>query len=120
MRSSCSVTSRGLRAAGSRRRTWCAIRSCNASSMLTTIATRATATAADRAMPTATDGWIDALIEIGRALARERDRDRLLALILEKSRYVTTADAGSIYVVEGEPGASGYRLRFKMSQNDSM
>jgi HD-GYP domain-containing protein (c-di-GMP phosphodiesterase class II) len=61
------------------------------------------------------------LVEIARAITRERDIDRLLGLILEKSRYVTGADAGSIYVVEGEPtDPGGQRLQFKLSQNDSM
>jgi len=61
------------------------------------------------------------LVEIARAITRERDIDRLLDLILEKSRYVTGADAGSIYVVEGETGdEGGQRLQFKLSQNDSM
>ncbi len=61
------------------------------------------------------------LVEIARAISRERDIERLLGLILEKSRYVTGADAGSIYVIEGEPGdPGGRRLLFKLSQNDSM
>ncbi len=58
------------------------------------------------------------LVEIARAITQERDIERLLDLILEKSRFITGADAGSIYVVErdavGEP-----RLRFKLSQNES-
>ncbi|MFI5308817.1 MAG: HD-GYP domain-containing protein, partial [Polyangiales bacterium] len=61
------------------------------------------------------------LVEIARAITRERDIDRLLGLILEKSRYVTGADAGSIYVVDGERSdPNGQRLQFKLSQNDSM
>jgi HD-GYP domain-containing protein (c-di-GMP phosphodiesterase class II) len=61
------------------------------------------------------------LVEIARAITRERDIECLLGLILEKSRYVTGADAGSIYVLEGERGdAVGQRLQFKLSQNDSM
>lgn len=61
------------------------------------------------------------LVEIARAITRERDIDRLLGLILEKSRYITGADAGSIYVVEGDPGSQeGQRLGFKLSQNDSI
>jgi HD-GYP domain-containing protein (c-di-GMP phosphodiesterase class II) len=59
------------------------------------------------------------LIECARAIETERDIDKLLGLILEKSRFITGADAGSIYVVEGNP--SGERqLRFKLSQNDSV
>src|SRR5688572_12508050 len=61
------------------------------------------------------------LIEIARALTTEREIDRLLGLILEKSRFVTGADAGSQYVVEGEEREISRRtLRFKLSQNDSV
>ena len=74
------------------------------------------------------------LIDIARAMTTERDVDKLLGVILEKSRFVTGADAGSIYVVEqeGEGRAretesgplsavqSGPMLRFKLSQNDSV
>ena len=61
------------------------------------------------------------LSEIARALTTERDIDRLLGLILEKSRMVTGADAGSLYVVEGiESGQEERRLHFKLSQNDSV
>jgi len=56
------------------------------------------------------------LVEIARALTQERNIDRLLDLILEKSRFITGADAGSIYVVEPQDGG---RLRFKLSQNES-
>ncbi|MCC7537765.1 MAG: GAF domain-containing protein [Deltaproteobacteria bacterium] len=60
------------------------------------------------------------LIEIARAITRERDLDRLLGLILEKSRFITGSDAGSIYVVEGPLGdVSRQRLQFKLSQNES-
>lgn len=61
------------------------------------------------------------IVEIARALAQERDITRLLGLILEKCRLVTAADAGSIYVVEGNQRELGQRaLRFKLSQNDSV
>jgi len=72
------------------------------------------------------------LINIARAMTTERDVNKLLGVILEKSRFVTGADAGSIYVVE-EAGASpestdsgpaslvrGPLLRFKLSQNESV
>ena len=60
------------------------------------------------------------LVEIARALSQERDIERLLGLILEKSRFITGADAGSIYVLEGqESDATKRHLRFKLSQNDS-
>jgi HD-GYP domain-containing protein (c-di-GMP phosphodiesterase class II) len=61
------------------------------------------------------------LIEISRALSQERDIDRLLNLILEKSRFITGADAGSFYLLESTtPGSREKRLRFKLSQNDSV
>lgn len=61
------------------------------------------------------------LIEIARALTTEREIAKLLHLILEKSRFVTGADAGSMYVVEGsDPDPSRRELRFKTSQNDSV
>ncbi len=58
------------------------------------------------------------LIECARAIETERDIEKLLGVILEKSRFITGADAGSIYVVETD--AAGQRqLKFKLSQNDS-
>jgi HD-GYP domain-containing protein (c-di-GMP phosphodiesterase class II) len=75
------------------------------------------------------------LIEIARAMTTERDVNTLLEIILQKSRFVTGADAGSIYVVE-EPDVvlperrddeapvsmlgRVPKLRFKLSQNDSV
>jgi HD-GYP domain-containing protein (c-di-GMP phosphodiesterase class II) len=65
------------------------------------------------------------LVATSRALSSERDIRKLLALILEKSRQVTGADAGSVYVVEADgpvdAGAGpGKRLHFMLSQNDSI
>ena len=62
------------------------------------------------------------LNDIAIALSLERDIDKLLALILQKTRYVTGADAGSVYVVEGddEDDIERRTLRFKVSQNDSV
>lgn len=61
------------------------------------------------------------LIEISRALSQERDIDRLLTLILEKSRFITGADAGSFYLLEPVTQKSREKhLRFKLSQNDSV
>jgi HD-GYP domain-containing protein (c-di-GMP phosphodiesterase class II) len=63
------------------------------------------------------------LIEVGRALSRERDPGSLFGMILRRARDVTGADAGSVYVVEGDdpdqPEAPR-RLRFIESQNDSV
>jgi HD-GYP domain-containing protein (c-di-GMP phosphodiesterase class II) len=61
------------------------------------------------------------LIEIAKAISTEREIDKLLGLILEKSRFITGADAGSIYVVEGDdPEPYARTLRFKLSQNASV
>ncbi|MBL8741350.1 MAG: GAF domain-containing protein [Myxococcales bacterium] len=61
------------------------------------------------------------LIEIAKAISTEREIDKLLDLILEKSRFITGADAGSFYVVEGDdPDPLRRTLRFKLTQNDSI
>ena len=75
------------------------------------------------------------LINIARAITTERDVNKLLGVILEKSRFITGADAGSIYVVEEgasqapSSGPNGPRmtdekkdphLRFKLTQNESV
>jgi len=64
---------------------------------------------------------LDELMSISRAISSERDRDRLLDLILEKSRYITGADAGSVYVMEEteDPNAPP-NLRFKITHNESV
>jgi len=64
------------------------------------------------------DRQLRELNQIGVALSAERNVDSLLAMILSKAREITCADAGSLYLLE--PGAPGeFRLRFKLSQNDS-
>jgi len=60
------------------------------------------------------------LVTTSRALSSERDIRKLLALILEKSRQVTGADAGSVYVLEGEGPPAEKRLHFMLAQNDSL
>jgi HD-GYP domain-containing protein (c-di-GMP phosphodiesterase class II) len=60
----------------------------------------------------------DELLAISRALSSERDIHKLLAQILRKSRQITGADAGSVYVLEDAP--AGRLLRFILSQNDSV
>jgi len=47
----------------------------------------------------------DELLQISRALSSERDIRKLLGLILLKSRQITGADAGSVYVIETEEGS---------------
>jgi HD-GYP domain-containing protein (c-di-GMP phosphodiesterase class II) len=60
------------------------------------------------------------LVATSRALSSERDIRKLLALILEKSRQVTGADAGSVYVLEGEGAPAEKSLHFMLAQNDSI
>lgn len=61
------------------------------------------------------------LVEMAHALTTERKLERLFAVILEKGRHVTGAEAGSIYVVEGDALELENRtLRFSHSQNDSV
>jgi HD-GYP domain-containing protein (c-di-GMP phosphodiesterase class II) len=62
------------------------------------------------------------LNKIGVALSAERDIDALLELILKKSREITCADAGSLYLVERAKEGSDSRdqLRFELAQNDTV
>jgi HD-GYP domain-containing protein (c-di-GMP phosphodiesterase class II) len=70
---------------------------------------------------TRSDYEVGQLVEIGRSLSAVRDLDKLLSEILEKARSLAGTDAGSIYVIEGESELLvEKRLRFKLSQNDSM
>lgn len=62
---------------------------------------------------------IDELNQIGIALSSQRDTQALLNLILLKSREITTSDAGSLYLAE-ETEQGEKRLRFKLTQNDSL
>lgn len=63
------------------------------------------------------------LNRIGVALSAERDIGKLLEQILAKCREITSADAGSLYLVERgkehETSADDH-LRFKLTQNDSV
>ncbi len=62
---------------------------------------------------------MEELNRIGVALSSTRDIGTLLNLILQKAREVTNADAGSLYLVEHVTEAER-RLRFKLTQNDSV
>jgi len=62
---------------------------------------------------------IDQLNEIGVALSTQRDRGALSQLILQKCREITHSDAGSLYLIE-EDDQGERRLRFRITQNDSM
>jgi HD-GYP domain-containing protein (c-di-GMP phosphodiesterase class II) len=63
------------------------------------------------------------LNKIGVALSAERDTEKLLEQILSKSREITAADAGSLYLVERaqetDDGGSDH-LHFMLTQNDSV
>jgi HD-GYP domain-containing protein (c-di-GMP phosphodiesterase class II) len=68
---------------------------------------------------------LEELNRIGIALSETRDVGRLLELILRKAREITAADAGSLYLVEhvwaaANNGSRDRRLRFKLTQNDSV
>ncbi|HVQ30713.1 MAG TPA: GAF domain-containing protein, partial [Vicinamibacteria bacterium] len=63
------------------------------------------------------------LNKIGVALSAERDINKLLDLILRQSRDITSADAGSLYLVErgkDQDTQTDDLLRFKLTQNDSV
>ena len=66
------------------------------------------------------DAYYDqqALIEIGKNLIVERDKDTLLRLILATSQRITGADAGTIMLVEREAGQLA--LKFAYAHNDSL
>lgn len=61
------------------------------------------------------------LVSIAALLTSERDIHRLLELILEKSRYISGADAGSVYLLLEKGGQGGERvLQFEVAQNESV
>jgi HD-GYP domain-containing protein (c-di-GMP phosphodiesterase class II) len=62
---------------------------------------------------------IQALVDVGVALAAERDRDQLLEMILSRARALTQADAGSLYLVETATDGREV-LKFVRAQNDSV
>ena len=60
-------------------------------------------------------GEITELTRVGVALSTERDLPTLLTMILEQARRLSSADAGSLYLVEKRLDAEPV-LRFKLSQ----
>jgi HD-GYP domain-containing protein (c-di-GMP phosphodiesterase class II) len=63
------------------------------------------------------------LNSIGVALSAERDINKLLELILAKSREITAADAGSLYLLKRgkeHDSSSDDTLSFELAQNDSV
>ncbi len=59
------------------------------------------------------------LLSIGVALSAERDNNILLDDILRKTREITKADAGSLYLLEIKPEDNSKWLLFKIAHNDS-
>ena len=57
---------------------------------------------------------IKKLNQIGIALSSETNLARLLSLVVQEARNFTHADAGSLYIRDGE------NLRFEVAQNDTM
>ena len=60
------------------------------------------------------------LTAIGVALSTERDLQTLLDLILTQARRLTSADAGSLYLVEKDESGHPSRLRCAVAQNFSL
>jgi HD-GYP domain-containing protein (c-di-GMP phosphodiesterase class II) len=62
------------------------------------------------------------LNNIGVALSAQRDINKLLELILAKSRAITASDAGTLYLVVGgkDQPQTADRLEFVLAQNDSV
>src|SRR5258708_1050963 len=69
---------------------------------------------------------MEELNRIGIALSQTHEVGALLNMILTKAREITGADAGSLYLVEEtrpdvlSAGQGDRRLRFKLTQNDSL
>ena len=70
---------------------------------------------------------LDSMNEIGMALSTEKDLGKLLDLIVTKSREMTWADAGSLYLIEVDPAKpedphnylANKKMRFQVTQGDS-
>lgn len=57
---------------------------------------------------------VENLLNIGIALSTEKDHNRLLEMIITEARNITSADAGTLYMKQGD------RLVFKIIQNESL
>jgi len=60
------------------------------------------------------DGLAGQLVKVGLALSSTRELGELLELVLHEARTMTNADAGSVYLVEGNT------LRFETSHNQTL
>ena len=45
---------------------------------------------------------VEDIINIGIALSAQKDRNRLLEMIVSEARRITNADAGTLYLCEGD------------------
>ncbi|MFB2979217.1 HD domain-containing phosphohydrolase [Microseira sp. BLCC-F43] len=61
---------------------------------------------------------VEQLLAIGTALSNSHSLEKLLELILSKSREITCSDAGSLYLIDRNDGIA--KLLFKAAQNDSI
>ncbi len=59
------------------------------------------------------------LLDIGIALSAEHDNQKLLDLIVYKTREITHSDAGSLYLLEENEESGEKNLLFKIAHNDS-
>jgi len=59
-------------------------------------------------------GEIEDILNIGIALSAEKDQNRLLEMIVSEARRITRADAGTLYLVDGD------KLVYRIMQNESM
>ena len=59
------------------------------------------------------------ILNVGVALSAERDNRTLLDFIVEKTREITFADAGSLYLVDENRETGESSLLFKIAHNDS-
>jgi len=57
---------------------------------------------------------VEDILNIGIALSTQKDHNQILAMIVSEARRITRADAGTLYLLEGD------HLLFKITQNDSM
>ena len=57
---------------------------------------------------------VETLLNIGIALSGEKDHNRLLEMIVTEARRITGADAGTLYLCEGN------HLVFKIIQNETL
>ncbi|MGV8075465.1 MAG: GAF and HD-GYP domain-containing protein [Syntrophobacteraceae bacterium] len=70
-------------------------------------------------MPSHAEGRIPhlkKLVKIGLALSVEKDRNKVLEMIVTEARSISNADAGTLYVVDGQRKT----LRFEIMQNDTL